>query len=50
TRLAPRGIVLVAGERWQAESLEGPIEKGETVEVVEVVGFRLRVRRADSDV
>ncbi|HEY76467.1 MAG TPA: nodulation protein NfeD [Thermoflexia bacterium] len=48
-RLDPRGIVLVAGERWQAESLEGPIEEGETVEVVEVVGFRLRVRKVASD-
>ncbi len=48
-RLDPRGIVLVAGERWQAESLEGPIEAGVTVEVVAVKGFRLRVRKADSD-
>ena len=48
TRLAPQGIVLVAGERWQAESLEGPIEEGEMVEVVEVDGLRVRVRRIPS--
>lgn len=48
-RLDPRGIVLVAGERWQAESLEGPIEVGETVQVEEVEGFRLRVRKVAED-
>lgn len=44
-RLDPTGSVLVAGERWQATSDEGPIEVGERVEVVAVQGFRLHVRR-----
>jgi len=44
-RLDPRGVVLVAGERWQAISDEVPIEPGEEVEVTAVEGFRLRVRR-----
>jgi len=46
TRLDPEGVILVAGERWRATADEGPVEVGEEVEVVEVEGFRLRVRRA----
>jgi membrane-bound serine protease (ClpP class) len=44
-QLDPEGIVLVAGERWKAISEEGPIEVEEQVEVTEVEGFRLHVRR-----
>ncbi|NLF10351.1 MAG: nodulation protein NfeD [Anaerolineaceae bacterium] len=46
TALEPEGTVFVRGELWQAESLEGPIEKGERVEIAAVHGFRLQVRRA----
>ncbi|MDD3826863.1 MAG: nodulation protein NfeD [Anaerolineae bacterium] len=46
TALEPEGTVFVRGELWQAESLEGPIEKGERVEIAGVHGFRLQVRRA----
>jgi membrane-bound serine protease (ClpP class) len=46
TPLEPRGTVFLKGELWQAESLEGPVEKGERVEVVGMTGFRLHVRRA----
>ncbi len=46
TPLEPHGTVFVKGELWQAESLEGPLEKGEHVEVVGMTGFRLQVRRA----
>ncbi len=38
------GQVFVHGEYWQAVS-EEPIAKGEAVEVVEVIGLKLRVRR-----
>ena len=44
-RLAPEGTVLVAGERWRAVAEEGPVEAGEEIEIVQVEGFRLRVRR-----
>ncbi len=42
---AQGGRVFVHGEYWQAVS-EEPIAKGEPVEVVEVVGLKIRVRRA----
>jgi membrane-bound serine protease (ClpP class) len=45
TRLNPEGQVFVHGEYWQAVS-DAPIAKGETVEVLEVVDLKLRVRRA----
>jgi membrane-bound serine protease (ClpP class) len=45
--LDPRGQVQMGGELWSAELMPGeaPIPKGERVEVVEVRGLRLRVRR-----
>ena len=46
TALEPEGTVFVRGELWQAESLDGPIEKGERVQIAGVHGFRLQVRRA----
>lgn len=46
TPLEPEGTVFVRGELWQAESLEGPIEKGERVQITGVQGFRLQVRKA----
>lgn len=45
TCLDPEGSVLVAGERWRAVTEDGPVEPGERVEVLQVDGFRLRVRR-----
>jgi membrane-bound serine protease (ClpP class) len=45
TALNLEGKVFVHGEYWQAVSDE-PIAQGETVEVVQVVDLKLRVRRA----
>lgn len=45
TPLDPAGTVLVLGELWQAQALDGPIEAGERVIVVAVDGFRLSVQR-----
>jgi membrane-bound serine protease (ClpP class) len=44
TELAPEGQVFVHGEYWNAVS-EEPVAPGEAVEVVEVMGLKLRVRR-----
>jgi membrane-bound serine protease (ClpP class) len=43
--LAPQGVVQVQSEMWSAVAAEGPVRAGETVEVVEVKGLRLWVRR-----
>ncbi len=50
TRIAPTGIVQVAGEQWSAALAAGeaPIKKGEKVVVEKVEGVRLIVRRMDS--
>ena len=45
TALAPSGTVALRGELWSADA-EGDIAQGEAVEVTEVEGMRLRVRRA----
>jgi membrane-bound serine protease (ClpP class) len=45
TELAPRGVVLLGGEDWDAESEETPVGRGEKVRVVEVAGLTLRVRK-----
>lgn len=39
----PTGVVLVGSEQWSAESIAGPIGRGDPVRVVEVSGVRLRV-------
>lgn len=42
----PKGSVLVWGERWEAVSQDGsPIDEGEQIEVTEMKGFRLKVRK-----
>ncbi|HRV90685.1 MAG TPA: nodulation protein NfeD [Anaerolineae bacterium] len=42
----PKGSVLVWGERWEAVSQDGqPISAGEQVEVTEMKGFRLKVKK-----
>ena len=46
--LSPEGTVLIWGERWRAETVDGQsIPVGSDVEVVEVQGMRLRVRRKE---
>ncbi|MCX7832049.1 MAG: nodulation protein NfeD [Actinobacteria bacterium] len=45
--LKPDGRVFVRGEIWKAESVDGNIEKGEEIEVVEVEGLKLIVRRPE---
>ena len=48
--LEPTGQVQLGSELWTAETAEGSrkIRKGDRVEVVEVMGLRLKVRRKDS--
>jgi membrane-bound serine protease (ClpP class) len=48
TALDPNGKVFVRGEYWNAQSNE-EISAGQAVEVTDVEGMRLRVRRAISD-
>jgi membrane-bound serine protease (ClpP class) len=45
TELAPDGVVLVMGERWNATAEDGPIHEDEHVLVTRVDGLKLRVRR-----
>jgi membrane-bound serine protease (ClpP class) len=40
------GTVLLKGELWEAVTLDEPIARGESVEVVAVDGFRLQVKTA----
>jgi len=47
TALDPEGMVKVGAERWKAVSEEGRLEMGERVVVVQMEGFRVRVRRAE---
>jgi len=45
----PRGTVQVAGELWSAELVDpaqGPLPPFTPIEVVEIDGVRLKVRRA----
>ncbi len=49
SRLDPEGWVLATGELWRATAEGGPIEEGESVLVVQVEGFRLRVRKQSSE-
>ncbi len=46
TALEPDGTVFIKGEFWDATALDGPIEAGESVEVVAAEGFRLQVKKA----
>jgi len=43
--LDPSGTVMVHGEIWQAESLDGIISKGEKVRVVGITNLTLQVKR-----
>jgi membrane-bound serine protease (ClpP class) len=44
TDLAPTGNVFIQGELWQATSVDGPVESGEMVRVIQADGLRLQVR------
>jgi len=46
--LDPLGMVMVHGELWRAESLSGPIPKGEKISVKSMQGFKLFVEKIDS--
>ncbi len=46
TALTPKGMVLVEGELWNAESVSGDIPEGAEVTVVAVEGFLIRVSAA----
>ncbi|HUS70083.1 MAG TPA: nodulation protein NfeD [Anaerolineae bacterium] len=43
--LDPEGTVFLKGELWQAVVSEGSVRRGEQVEITEVSGFKLRVRK-----
>ena len=43
TTLGPSGIARVGAETWTAESVAGPIAKGERLRVINVEGVRLKV-------
>ena len=45
TDLNPTGKIFVDGSLWSATSLEGDIPKGEMVDVIEMHGLKLKVRR-----
>jgi len=47
TRLSPSGEISVHGEYWEAESLEGEIKKGESVEVIEISNLKLKVKKVN---
>ena len=43
TKLSPSGEITVHGEFWNAESTEGEIKKGESVEVIDIANLKLKV-------
>ena len=43
--LTPNGVILVCGEYWQVKSLDGDIEIGEEVEILEINRLKLEVKR-----
>ena len=45
SQLAPNGFVFLKGERWKAVAEDGPIERGEPVEITGAKGLTLFVRR-----
>lgn len=46
--LAPKGIIWVNGEYWQAQCRDGNIEVGEEVEITEIDRLVLEVRRKET--
>ena len=47
TKLSPSGEITVHGEFWKAESLEGEIKKGESVEVIDISNLKLKVKKVN---
>ncbi|UCH65538.1 MAG: nodulation protein NfeD [Ignavibacterium sp.] len=47
TKLSPSGEVSVHGEFWKAESLDGDIKKGESIEVMEIANLILKVKKVN---
>ncbi|MEF3280295.1 MAG: nodulation protein NfeD [Elusimicrobiota bacterium] len=45
TRLSPKGKIFIDGELWDAESIYGEIEQNSEVEVVEINGFNVKVKK-----
>ncbi|MCS7224640.1 MAG: nodulation protein NfeD [Armatimonadetes bacterium] len=45
TDLSPSGTVFISGTWWTADAVDGEIKAGEKVEVVDIEGLRLKVRR-----
>jgi membrane-bound serine protease (ClpP class) len=45
TDLTPEGTIFVHGERWQASTEGEKIKKGEEVEVLEIKGLNLIVKK-----
>ena len=43
--LTPNGVIMVCGEYWQVKSLDGDIEIGEEVEILEINRLKLEVKR-----
>lgn len=46
TTLDPIGVVNVEGEEYTADSMEGRIEAGEKIQIVEIAGLKARVKKA----
>jgi hypothetical protein len=42
--LAPEGVIKIKDEYWKAKAVDGNINAGETVEIVEVDGLLLKVK------
>ncbi|NLH39124.1 MAG: nodulation protein NfeD [Elusimicrobia bacterium] len=45
TKLSPNGKVIVDGEWWDAESLDGDIDEGSLVEIISIDGFKVNVKK-----
>ncbi len=48
SQLAPEGQVIIKGELWGAKSIDGNIESGEQIMVVEQDGLKLTARKASN--
>ncbi len=43
--LTPNGVIMVCGEYWQVKSVDGDVEIGEEVEILEINRLKLEVKR-----
>jgi len=48
-KLSPEGKILIEGEWWDAESIDGEIEENSEVEVVSIDGFKVKVKKVGGD-